>query len=120
MKKLTRHIGIITVLVVMAILTFASKGGGGNKKNNNSYKNSFTPIRSVSSFTLKSSPSYTSTSIYGLQKDNKKLSFSSMITYEKGNTIYILPYKYKVDASSFCNSQKTNLQFLGVKIQMPK
>ena len=120
MKKLTRKASICAVLIIAAILTFASKGGGGDKKNNNTFRNNFTPIRSVSSFTLKTSPSYSGTSIFNQHKDDNKLSFNAMVTYEKGNTTYILPYKYKVPLSSFSNNSKTNLQFLGVKIKMPK
>jgi hypothetical protein len=122
MKKLTRHISILTVLVIMAILAFASKGGGGEKKSSN-YKNDFTPIRSLNNFTLKNSPTYHGIYTSDVEKDNKRLSFNTMITYEKGNTTYILPYKYKVNISPLCNTPtvpKTNLQFLGVKIKMPK
>jgi hypothetical protein len=121
MKKLTREASISAVLIIMAILTFASKGGGGDKKNNNnSFRNNFTPIRSATSFTLKSSPSYNGTYIYNQHKESNKLSFNAMVTYEQGNTTYILPYKYKVPLSSFNTGSKTNLQILGVKIKMPK
>ena len=122
MKKLTRQAAICAVLVVMVILTFASKGGGGDKKYNSSFKSNFTPIRSLSSFTLKTSSSYNNGSyLFNAGRDNNRLSLNTMITYEKGNTTYILPYKYKVNISSLNNGgQKTNLQFLGVKIKMPK
>jgi hypothetical protein len=121
MKKLTKQAGICAVLVATVILTFASKGGGGDKKNNNSFRSNFTPIRTLNSFTLRTSPSYNS-GVYVINpgKENNRLSLNTMITYEKGNTIYILPYKYKVNISSLNNGQKTNLQFLGVKIKMPK
>ena len=121
MKKLTKQAGICAVLVATVILTFASKGGGGDKKNNNSFRSNFTPIRTLNSFTLKTSSSYNSgTYVINPGKENNRLSLNTMITYEKGNTIYILPYKYKVNISSLNNGQKTNLQFLGVKIKMPK
>jgi hypothetical protein len=121
MKKLTKQATICAVLVVMVILTFASKGGGGDKKNNNNFRSNFTPIRTLNSFTLKTSSSYnTGSYILHPGKENNRLSLNTMITYEKGNTIYILPYKYKVNISSLNDGQKTNLQFLGVKIKMPK
>lgn len=122
MKKLTRQAAICAVLVVMVVITFASKGGGGDKKYNNSFRSNFTPIRTLNSFTLKTSPSYNSGSFYFTPgKENNRLSLNTMITYEKGNTTYILPYKYRVNISSWNkDGQKTNLQFLGVKIKMPK
>ena len=121
MKKLTRQVAICAVLVAMVILTFASKGGGGDKKNNN-FRSNFTPIRSLNSFTLKTSSSYNSggSYVFNQGKENNRVSLNTMITYEKGNTIYILPYKYKVNISALDIGQKTNLQFLGVKIKMPK
>jgi hypothetical protein len=120
MKKLTRKTAICAVLVVMAILAFASKGGGGDKKNTGSFRNNFTPIRSLNSFTLKTSATYSGSYVFNQQKQDNRLSFNTMVTYEKGNTIYILPYKYKVNISCLNNGPKTNLQFLGVKIKMPK
>jgi hypothetical protein len=122
MKKLTRQAAICAVLVIMVVLTFASKGGGGDKKYNGSFRSNFTPIRTLNSFTLKTSSSYNSGSYYmSPGSNNNKLSLNTMITYEKGNTTYILPYKYKVNMSSWNNDgKKSNLQFLGVKIKMPK
>jgi len=121
MKKLTRQAVICAVLVVMVVLTFASKGGGGDKKFNNNFRSNFTPIRTLNSFTLKTSSSYNSGNfVLSTVKENNRLSLNTMITYEKGNTTYILPYKYKVNISNLNDGQKTNLQFLGVKIKMPK
>ena len=119
MKKLTRKTAFCAALVVMAILAFASKGGGGGDKKASAFKSNFTPIRSVSTFTLKSTPAYSNSYIFNQQKENNKLSFNTMITYEKGNTVYILPYNYRVNISC-SNTPKTNLQFFGVKIKMPK
>jgi hypothetical protein len=119
LKRLTRQTGISVLLVIIAGLAFASKGGGGDKKNNPSLKDNFTPIRN--GFTLKTGSSYAGSHIFSQEKSNNKLSLNTVITYQKGNTVYILPYKYKVNASSFSSTApKTNLQFLGVKIQMPK
>jgi len=118
LKKLIRQISICVSLVILVVLAFASKGGGGDKKNN--IKNDFTPIRTTNGFTLKTGPSYNGSHIFSQEKANDILSFNTVVTYQKGNTIYILPYKYKVNISSLSNSSKSNLQFLGIKIKMPK
>jgi hypothetical protein len=109
---------ISAALVIVVALAFASKGGGGEKKTSTLNKG-FTPIRSLSAFTLKSTSMYSGSYSFYHEKESNKLSISSFVTYQKGNTIYILPYKYKVNTASFSNP-KTNLQFLGVKIKMPK
>jgi hypothetical protein len=120
MIKLTRQLAISSVLLIIVVLAFASKGGGGEKKPG-SLNKEFTPIRSLSAFTLKSTSMYSGGYSFGHEKENNKLSVSSFVAYQKGNTIYILPYKYKINAGSFNSSTpKTNLQFLGVKIKMPK
>ena len=120
MIKLTRQLVISSVLLVIVVLAFASKGGGGEKKPG-SLNKEFTPIRSLSAFTLKSTSMYSGSYSFSHEKENNKLAVSSFVTYQKGNTIYILPYKYKINAANFNNSApKTNLQFLGVKIKMPK
>jgi hypothetical protein len=101
-------------------LAFASKGGG-EKKKHREFENSFTPINAASSFTLKKSPLYSgSTVIIRPQADNR-ISMNAMITYQRGNTTFILPYQYKVNIAPITNyGTKSNLQFLGVRIQMPK
>jgi hypothetical protein len=43
-----------------------------------------------------------------------------MISYQKGNNIYLMPFRYKVDLSALSSKDKTNLQFLGVKINVGK
>ena|SRR6202035_4176392 len=123
-RKLALQASIVCLLVILVIGGFASsssKGGGGDKKNNTSLMNNFTPIRSVNGFTLRSiRPSFNGSMMMTQEKDNNRLSISTLITYQRGNTTYILPYKYRVGVSSFNNSSKTNLQLLGVKIKMPK
>ncbi len=118
LKKLIRQTGISLMLVIIAALAFASKGGGGDKKAIPSFKDDFTPIRNT--FTLKTG-SYIGSHILSQEKTNTGFSVNAVITYQKGNTTYILPYKYKVNNAAFSNSApKTNLQFLGVRIQMSK
>ncbi|MFI5154306.1 MAG: hypothetical protein ACHQET_13285 [Chitinophagales bacterium] len=120
MKKLTRQICFSGLLVIVVALAFASKGGGGGDKKDSKLKSEFTPIRSISAFTLKSNPMYSGSYSISHDKESNKLSVNAFMTYQKGNSIYILPYKYTVSASSYSNASKTNLQFLGVKIKMPK
>ena len=119
LKKLTRQICISGLLVIAVVLAFASKGGGGDKKDNK-LKSEFTPIRSINAFTLKSNPMYSGSYSITRDRENNSLSVNAFMTYQKGNSIYILPYKYKVSAPAYSNGSKTNLQFLGVKIKMPK
>ena len=118
-----RQTAISLLLVAVVGLAIASKGGGGDKKNTPSFpfKSSFTPIRTANGFTLKAGPAYTGSFLLGQEKTANYISLNTIATYQKGNTIFVLPYKYKVPTSPYLNlSGKTNLQVLDFKIRMHK
>jgi hypothetical protein len=111
---------ICTLMLAVVGLAFASKGGGGEKKApGNSLKTNFTPIRTASGFTLKTGPSFTGSVLLGTEKKDNYVSFNTLITYEKGNTMYVMPYRYKVNSSLFLrNSSNSSLQLLDLHINM--
>jgi hypothetical protein len=118
-----RKVLVSTLLIAVVGLTFASKGGGGEKKKDNSIplKTNFTPIRTTNGFTLKTGPSYTGSYLLGQEKTDNYVSFHTLITYQKGNSIYIMPYKYKMNtASVYLNNSGSNLQLLDLRIKMHK
>ncbi len=116
-----RFLTVSVLLFAVTGLGFASKGGGGDKKKHHEFDNSFTPINASASFSLKRTALYSGSMVsFHTQTDNR-VSLSSMITYQHGNTTLILPYQYKVEIGSVsANGGKSNLQFLGVRIQMSK
>jgi hypothetical protein len=115
-----RLTAISLMLLAVTALTFASKGGG-DKKKHREFEDSFTPINAASSFTLKRSPLYSGSTISFRPQADNHISLNAMITYQRGNTTFILPYQYKVNVTPDQNSNsRSNLQFLGVRIQMPK
>jgi hypothetical protein len=122
MRKLIRKIAISLLLVAIVGLTFASKGGGGGDKKKTTsfpFKSSFTPIRTTTGFTLKVGPAYTGSYLLGQERTPHYVSLNTITTYQKGNTIFVLPYKYKVTTSPYLNLPgKTNLQVLDFRIQM--
>ena len=116
--KLTRKLAVSFSLLVVVFFAFASKGGGGDKKTN-TFKADFEPLRSLNSFTLRSNPIYSGN--YSITHENNKINVNTSFSYQRGNTIFIMPYKYKVNVNpNFSNAPKTNLQFLGVKIKIAK
>lgn len=122
MRKLIRQTAISLLLLAIVGLTFASKGGGGGDKKKATsipFKSSFTPIRTTTGFTLKAGPAYTGSYLLGQERTPHYVSLNTITTYQKGNTIFILPYKCKVTTSPYLNlSGKTNLQVLDFRIQM--
>jgi hypothetical protein len=114
------RITAVSLLLAVTVLAFASTGGG--KKKHHELENNFTPINAASSFSLKKTSLYSGSMVsFNSQTDNR-VSLNAMITYQRGNTTFILPYQYKVNIGpvSANYGAKSNLQFLGVRIQMPK
>ena len=115
-----RLTAVSLLLFAVTALAFASKGGG-DKKKHREYENSFTPINTASSFSLKKSPLYSGSIVSFHPQADNRMSINAMITYQRGNTTFILPYQYKVNIGPNTDySSHSNLQFLGVRIQMPK
>lgn len=120
-KTLARKSAICFVLTAMAFLAFASKGGGGGDKGkSNPITSQFTPIRTSGGFTLKTGPIYRGSQLFNQEKKKDVISFNSIVTYQRGNTTFILPYKSKVTLPTGKNCMKSNLNVVDFKINLRK
>ena len=121
-RKLMRRTLVSALLIAVVGLTFASKGGGGEKKKDNGVplKTSFTPIRTSSGFTLKAGPTYTGSYLLGTEKTTNYVSFNTLVTYERGNSVFILPYRYKMNTSVYLNNSGSNLRLLDLRVSLHK
>lgn len=118
-KTLARKSAICFVLTAMAFLAFASKGGGGGDKNkNNPITNQFTPIRTAGGFTLKAGPVYRGSHLFNQERKKDAVHISSVVTYQRGNTTFILPYKSRVALPKNC--AKSNLNVVDLRINLRK
>ena len=115
-----RKMLISTIMVAVFGLSFASKGGGGEKKAANSpLKTNFTPIRTTNYFTLKAGPTFGGSTLVSTEKKANHVSFNTLVTYEKGNMMYIMPYRYTISNNLFLhNSGNSSLQLLDLHINM--
>ena|SRR6185312_5118278 len=119
LQKLMRKLLISVSLVAIVGLAWASKGGGGDtKKANVPLKTNFVPIRTVDGFTLKAGPAYTGSMLTGTEKTRDYVSFHTLITYQHGNTTYIMPHTYKVSNITMRNTSGSNLSLLDLRIDM--
>jgi hypothetical protein len=119
MRKLMRRTLVSAIMLAVVGLTFASKGGGGdNKKATTTLKTNFVPIRTASGFTLKAGPTYAGSFVVGTEKARNYVSFNTLVTYQKGNSTYILPYTYKINTSMYLKTNGNNLQMLDLRIDM--
>ena len=123
MRKLMRKTLISALMLAVVGLAFASKGGGGDKKSNkttSTLRSEFTPIRTISNFTLKAGPSYGGSIMLNQERTKTTISFNTLITYQKGNSLFILPYKYKLNLPNLTDDNKSSLQLLDLRIRMHK
>jgi len=115
---LKKSLSIGFAMIGAVVLVLASSGGGGNKKKSlASAKQGFKPIKSSYGLTLKAGPNYTGSYNFSRQRDNV-LSSNTLVTYQKGNTIFILPYRYTMNTSRF--GSKNNLNLIDLKIKLRK
>jgi len=115
-RSFFRKTGICFAFIAMGFLTFGSSGGGGGKSRNDLNFKDFTPIRTSGGFTLKAGPLYRGSQLLNMHQQNNTVVLSTVVTYQRGNTTYILPYKYRMTKPSV----KSNLTALDVKIPLHK
>jgi len=97
MSKIAKKILLLSILTGTMLVSFADRGIGKKSKTkvilnintNNSLKNSI-------SFNLKGGLKYKGSLLSNVQQQNKSLVSTELVTYQKGNSIYIVPYKQKV------------------------
>jgi hypothetical protein len=120
LRKLMRKLLVSTLLIPVVGLAFASMGGGGEKKSaKDTLKTNFTPIRTTNGFTLKAGPSLTANYALGTEKTRNYVSFNTLITYQKGNSVYVMPYHYKINTSMYLdNTNSSNLRLLDLRVNI--
>ncbi len=97
MSKIAKKILLLGILTGTMLISFADRGIGKKSKSkiilnintNNAFKNSI-------SFNLKAGLKYKGSLLSNPQYQNNSLIFTELVTYQKGNSIYIVPYKQKI------------------------
>jgi hypothetical protein len=113
---LKKSIVSLTFIGVVA-LALASTGGGIKKKSNKLFNPEFAPIRTSTGFSMRSGVGYSGSLITSSQKNKSSLNLSSLVTYQKGNVIYILPNQHRINLAK---TPKSNLSLVDVKINLHK
>ena len=83
------------VLIMASVVAFATLGDGG-KKNKSLLVVSKSTAYSYKNFSLRSNFNYRGNNIFRYPERNKFIMLNTTITYQKGNSAYILPMKKKV------------------------
>ena len=112
---------IISCAMIGAVALAVASSGGGDKKKASSLRNSdFTPIRTTNGFTLKAGPSYTGSHLFSSARNSNTVTLNSVVTYQQGNKVFILPHKSRVTINSGNADARTNLNAVDIKIRLHK
>lgn len=88
---------IILGIVVLTSITFSALADRGvGKKSRTSVSlniSTSSTLRNSISLNLKSGLKYTGSLLANQQKDGKSIISNTLLTYKKGNTVYIIPHK---------------------------
>lgn len=97
MKSFTQKLLTIALLFSLAQVAMADRGIG-KKNKSKTLLNITTPslLRNSIAFNLKSGLSYKGSLITNETSLNNSIMSNSLITYQKGNMTYIIPYKHKI------------------------
>lgn len=104
-------------LVGVVALALASTGGGIRKKTNKLFTPEFTPIKTSTGFSMRPGVTYTGSLVTSVTRNKSSLNLNSLVTFQKGNTIYILPNQHRI---STVKTQKSNLNLVDLRINLHK
>lgn len=97
MFKVTIKVFAVMVLMGTTLGAMADRGFGKKTKNRVSLNvNTSAGLRNSIPFNFKSGLKYTGSLISNQRVSGNSMINSTLITYQKGNTVYIIPYKQKV------------------------
>jgi hypothetical protein len=112
---------IISCAMIGAVaLAIASSGGGDKKKAEALRRPDFTPIRTTNGFTLKAGPTYTGSHVFCNDRNSNYATYNTVVTYQQGNKVFILPYKPRVNVTAAQSTYRNNLNVIDLKIRLRK
>jgi hypothetical protein len=111
---------ISSTLIGVVALAIASSGGGIKKRSDSAMRPEFEPIRTTKGFTLRAGANYMGSHTLNVNRNSNIITYNTLITYEKGNTVYILPHQAKINLMPNTTYLKTNLNFVDVRLRLHK
>ncbi len=113
---------VCATLLGVVVLALASSGGG--KKKSVSSNLGIIPIRTNGTLVDKSKPGYTGSVLFSTARQNNSIVYRSLVTYQKGNTTYIVPSQLRMNKApklSFSSpSLRSNLKVVDLKLKLCK
>jgi hypothetical protein len=96
MTKYSKIISVVLLVCGVCLYAFADRGGFVKKNKTHLNINTNGNLKNSIAFNLKSGLTYRGSSSLGQEHIGNSVITESLISYKKGNTVYILPYKQKI------------------------
>jgi len=96
MLKIVRRATAVFLLAASAISAFAILGDKGKTPKNRSFLSNQNFTITHGSFSLKSNYNFRGSQIINPAISNEYINLNTVLTYQKGNTTYIVPLKKKI------------------------
>ncbi len=101
MIKVSKISVIILLICFVSYIAIADRGGFGRRNKIHFNIVTLSTLKNSISFNLKSGLTYRGNTLLNKQQIGNSIFTNTLVSYQKGNTIYILPYKQKVLIQSY-------------------
>ena len=102
MKSLSKITFVLLLIGSISGIAIADRGVFGKKRNKVQLNiSTFSTLKKSIPFNLKSGLTFRGSSFLNEQQIGNNLFNTALISYKKGNTVYILPYKQKILIPSY-------------------
>lgn len=105
MKKYTRILPVILLFCGVCLIASADRGGFVKKNKAQLNINTTGNLKNSIAFNLKSGIVYRGSELLSTSRIGNVLVQESIISYKKGNTVYILPYKQRIAIPQYSQSE---------------
>jgi hypothetical protein len=106
--------------LMLGVVAFAIASSGGGRKRSALHSPVFSTLRPSAAITLKSRPATANSSLMFCNSGRGNIvTYKSVVTYQKGNTIYMVPSQYRMINSPRL-SVRNNLNAVDLKIRLPR
>lgn len=96
MTRLTKILLMLLMLNGIMLTTLADRGVGKKKTRVSLNIAANSPSARSLSFNLKSGMRYTGSLLSTVETNKSAILYNTLVTYQKGNTIYVVPFKQRV------------------------
>lgn len=109
MIRRSKIAAILLFFCFVAYVATADRGGFGRRNKIHFNIITLSTLKTSVAFNLRSGLNYKGNTILTQQQIGNSIFTSSLVSYQKGNTIYILPYKQKVLIQTYSPSSGSKL-----------